>query len=83
MAKRDQDVHFLASKEEVERIHEKMDELGIRSMGAYLRKMALDGYCIQTGFAGCESPGFAPANLLQQPEPVRKASERNRQHLSC
>ena len=46
MAKRDQDVHFLASKEEVERIHEKMDELGIRSMGAYLRKMALDGYCL-------------------------------------
>ena len=44
MAKRDQDVHFLASKEEVERIHEKMDELGIRSMGAYLRKMALDEY---------------------------------------
>ena len=31
MAKRDQDVHFLASKEEVERIHQKMDELGIRS----------------------------------------------------
>ena len=46
MAKRDQDVHFLASKEEVERIHEKMDELGILSMGAYLRKMALDGYCL-------------------------------------
>lgn len=43
---RDKDVHFLASKEEVERIHQKMDELGIRSMGAYLRKMALDGYCI-------------------------------------
>ena len=46
MAKRDQDVHFLASKDEVARIHQKMDELGIRSMGAYLRKMALDGYCI-------------------------------------
>lgn len=46
MGRRDQDVHFLASKEEVQRIHEKMDELGIRSMGAYLRKMALDGYCI-------------------------------------
>ena len=43
MGRRDQDVHFLASKEEVQRIHEKMDELGIRSMGAYLRKMALDG----------------------------------------
>ena len=47
MGRRDQDVHFLASREEVERIHQKMDELGIRSMGAYLRKMALDGYCIQ------------------------------------
>ena len=46
MGRRDQDVHFLAAKEEVQRIHEKMDELGIRSMGAYLRKMALDGYCI-------------------------------------
>mgnify|MGYP000491301056 CR=1 FL=1 len=62
MAKRDQDVHFLASKEEVERIHEKMDELGIRSMGAYLRKMALDGYCIRLDlqdvkpwFRSCES----------------------------
>ncbi len=47
MQKRDQDVHFLASKEEVQRIHDKMAELGVRSMGAYLRKMALDGYCIQ------------------------------------
>ena len=46
MAKRDQDVHFLASKEEVERIHQKMEEIGVRSMGAYLREMALDGYCI-------------------------------------
>ena len=46
MAKRDQDVHFLAFKEEVQRIHDKMDDLGIRSMGAYLRKMALDGCCI-------------------------------------
>lgn len=46
MPKRDQDVHFLTSKEEVERIHQKMEEIGVRSMGAYLRKMALDGYCI-------------------------------------
>ena len=50
MAKRDQDVHFLASKEEVERIHQKMDELGIRSMGAYLRKMAIDGYIIKVDY---------------------------------
>jgi len=52
MAKRDQDVHFLASKEEVDRIHQKMDEMCIRSMGAYLRKMALDGYCINLDLQG-------------------------------
>ena len=46
MARRDQDVHFLASKDEVDRIQQKMYEMGIRSKGAYLRKMALDGYCI-------------------------------------
>ena len=55
MAKRDQDVHFLASKEEVARIHQKMDELGIRSMGAYLRKMALDGYCINRDLQGVKA----------------------------
>ncbi len=52
MEKRDQDVHFLASRSEVARIHAKMDELGIRSMGAYLRKMALDGYCINLELDG-------------------------------
>lgn len=46
MAVRDQDVHFLANKQEVERIKEKMEEAGIRSRGAYLRKMALDGICV-------------------------------------
>lgn len=41
MAKRDQDVHFLASKEEVERIHEKMDELGmiIRTLSVSFREL--------------------------------------------
>ena len=58
MAKRDRDIHFLASQEEVDRIHQKMDELGIRSMGAYLRKMALDGYCINLELSD-ERTGFS------------------------
>ena len=44
MAKRDQDVHFLASKEEVERIHEKMDELGIRSICLLYTSDAADDF---------------------------------------
>ena len=46
MEKRNVQMHFRVTKSEAERIHEKMDEIGIKSLGAYLRKMALDGYCI-------------------------------------
>ena len=46
MNKRNVQMHFRVTQPEAERIREKMDELGIRSLGAYLRKMALDGYCI-------------------------------------
>ena len=45
--KRDQPVHFWMSKAERQRVNEKMQELGIRNMGAYLRKMALDGYAVK------------------------------------
>lgn len=46
-ARRDQQLHFRVSKTELDRIHVKMAELGIVSIGAYLRKMAMDGYCIR------------------------------------
>ncbi len=45
--RRDQQLHFRVSKPELERIRSKMAELGILSIGAYLRKMALDGYAIK------------------------------------
>lgn len=45
--RRDQQLHFRVSKPELDRIHVKMAELGIVSIGAYLRKMALDSYCIR------------------------------------
>ena len=70
MGRRDQDVHFLASKEEVQRIHEKMNELGIRSMGAYLRKMALDGYCINLDYKNVKELRFPSEEMQQQPESV-------------
>ena len=31
---------------ELARIREKQKELGIRNTGAYMRKMAMDGYCV-------------------------------------
>lgn len=46
MKKRNVQMHFRVTRSEAERIHEKMDEIGVHSLAAYLRKMALDGYCI-------------------------------------
>lgn len=43
---RDQQIHFRVSKVEQERIRQKMESCGILSIGSYLRKMALDGYCL-------------------------------------
>ena len=45
--RRDQQLHFRVSKPELERIRKKMESSGILSVGTYLRKMALDGYCLR------------------------------------
>ena len=44
--RRDQQLHFRVSKPELERIRNKMEASGFLSIGSYLRKMALDGYCL-------------------------------------
>lgn len=44
------------------RIHMKMEELGIRNMSAYIRKMALDGYCVNLDLADVKELVF----LLRQ-----------------
>ena len=43
---RDKWVHFVMSQDELDRMQQKMAELGIRNKSSYLRKMALDGYCV-------------------------------------
>ena len=43
---RDKWVHFVMSQDELDRMQQKMEELGIRNKSSYLRKMALDGYCV-------------------------------------
>lgn len=45
--KRSVQMNFRVSEEEEKLIREKMKQTGIRSIGTYLRKMSLDGYCIQ------------------------------------
>ena len=49
MAKRKRDVPvlFWVSSEELELIHQKMQQYGTENLSAYLRKMALDGYVVK------------------------------------
>ena len=45
--KRDVQVNFRVSPEELALIEQKMSQLGTKNREAYLRKMALDGYVVQ------------------------------------
>lgn len=44
---RDRQVHFLVNEAEQELIRQRMEESGIRNIGAYMRKMAIEGYTIK------------------------------------
>ena len=48
MARRKRNIHLhvMVSPEEMEQIHSRMDEAGIRNAGAFVRKMALNGYLL-------------------------------------
>lgn len=45
--KRDELIILRVSPSDKERIRMKMEELGIQNMSAYIRKMAMDGYCVK------------------------------------
>lgn len=47
MAEKTKRIEFRLSEVEFTQIQNKMQEMGTQNMSAYLRKMALDGYCIQ------------------------------------
>lgn len=44
--RRDIHLHVMVTTEELEQIRERMAEAGIRNTGAYVRKMALNGYVL-------------------------------------
>lgn len=46
MQPRNKWVHFVMLQDELDRMQQKMQEVGIQNKSAYLRKMALDGYCV-------------------------------------
>ena len=47
MAPRKKQIHFMVNDIELELIKKRMEEAGIKSLGAYMRKMAIDGYTLR------------------------------------
>ena len=48
--KRNKEIHFYVTEEERKLIRRKMIESKTKNMGAYLRKMAIDGYIIKVDY---------------------------------
>ena len=53
MKKREHRLFIRVTDEERNRILDKMYGMGIHSLSAYIRKMALDGYCLNLDFHSC------------------------------
>ena len=49
--RRNRHLHVMVSPDELDQIHTRMDEAGVHNAGAYLRKMALNGYIIHVDLA--------------------------------
>ena len=45
-------IRFVLSEKEYRLIRDRMDAMQIRNMSAYLRKMAIDGYCVHLDLDG-------------------------------
>ncbi len=43
-------IHIKISDEELKMIRDRMEQMGFKNMSAYIRKMAIDGYCINVDF---------------------------------
>lgn len=71
-------LHVMVSEEEQALIRERMAEAGIRNMGAYMRKMALNGYVLHVDL----SPGVAPAAVLKQSQSSGNPGQHLRRDLS-
>ena len=49
--KRDKHLHVMVTDDELEQIQKRMSEAGITNAGAYMRKMALNGYILHVDLA--------------------------------
>ena len=67
--KRTVQLHFMVTEHERELIRQKMEQLGTNNLGAYLRKMAIDGYIVKLDLPELSELFVPPAANQQQCQP--------------
>ncbi len=71
--KRDEIIILRTTKPRRTASMKKMLGMGIRSLSADIRKMALDGYCLNLDLQRTAPHGISLADVQQQSEPVRQS----------
>ena len=56
-------IEFRVTEQERQLIQKKMEQLGTKNMGAYLRKMAIDGYIIKVDYTEQKKLAAAVSNV--------------------
>lgn len=75
--KRDEILILRITKSEKSRIYEKMLGMGIRSLSAYIRKMALDGYCLNLDLPQLRRMAYLLQNCSNNLNQVAKRANEN------
>ena len=75
--KRNEIIILRTTKEEKNRIYEKMLGMGIRSLSAYIRKMALDGYCLNLDIPQLRRMAYLLQNCSNNLNQVAKRANEN------
>ena len=75
--KRDETIILRLTKTEKNRIYEKMFSMGIRSLSAYIRKMALDGYCLHLDLKELRRIAYLLQNCSNNLNQVAKRANEN------
>ena len=81
--KRDETIILRLSKTEKNRIYEKMFSMGIRSLSAYIRKMALDGYCLNLDLPQLRRMAYLLQNCSCNLNQVAKRANENNKIYSA
>lgn len=75
--KRDETIILRLSKTEKNRIYEKMLSMSIRNLSAYIRKMALDGYCLNLDLPQLRRMAYLLQNCSNNLNQVAKRANEN------